>query len=191
MSFRNNKNYEIAVLGILTAIMIIMWETPLGTIPLGAVSVTIAHIPILVGTILLGFKEGLVLGFIFGLISMIKSYISPMTPLDPFFQNPLISIVPRLMIPIMTHLTVQATKKINKTLSMIFASIVGNLSNTFFVFLSLYLLVGDKIEAIFNKSALTVIFEIISAVAFLETLFVVLITVPIVTRINLNKKNKD
>ncbi len=74
---------------------------------------------------------------------------------------------------------------------MVLASIVGNLSNTFFVFLSLYLLVGDKIEAIFNKSALTVIFEIISAVAFFETLFVVLITVPIVTRINLNKKNKD
>ena len=188
MSKNKNRNYNIAILGLLVAVMIILWETPLGTIPLGGVTVTISHIPILIATLMLGLKEGLALGLVFGLISMIKAYLTPMTPLDPLFQNPFISVLPRLMIPIMTYLTAKLTSKLNKTLSATLSAAVGNLSNTFFVFLSMFLLVSDKLEAIGGKSALTLIIEIVSAIAFLETLAVVVITVPIVTRLKIRRK---
>lgn len=146
MSKSKDKNFDIAVLGLLTAIMLIMGLTPLGTISFGAISITIAHIPIIVATLLLGFKEGLIMGFIFGAFSMTKAYLAPVGILDPLFQNPLISIAPRMMIPIMTYLTSKLVKRLNKTLGATITVIVGNLSNTFFVYLSMYLFVREALK---------------------------------------------
>lgn len=188
MSTSKQKNYNIAILGLLTAVMLIMGLTPFGTISFGAVSITIAHIPILVATIMLGLKEGLILALMFGVFSMSKAFLAPVGLLDPLFQNPLIAILPRLMIPIMTHIVKLATIKLNKTLSNTLAVIVGNLSNTFFVYLSMYLFVRDKFEAAAGKSALVAIIGLVSTSTFIKTIIVVIITVPIVTRIKLHKR---
>lgn len=187
MSQSKNKNYDIAILGLLTAIMIILGITPFGTISLGAISITIAHIPILVATLMLGLKEGLILALIFGLFSMSKAYLAPVGILDPLFQNPLIAIAPRLMIPIMTHLMSNATKSLSKTLSNTLAVITGNLSNTFFVYLSMYLFVRDKFEFLTGKSAMVAIIGLVSTSTIIKTVIVVIITVPIVTRIKLHR----
>lgn len=49
------------------AIMMIMTVVPvLGFIPLGFMNATIIHIPVIVGSILLGPKKGAVLGFFSG-----------------------------------------------------------------------------------------------------------------------------
>ncbi len=181
------KNYDIAILGLLTAIMLILGLTPFGTISFGAISITIAHIPILVATLLLGLKEGLILGLIFGVFSMTKAFVAPVGLLDPLFQNPLISIAPRLMIPIMTHLMAKTTAGLSKNLSATLSVIVGNLSNTFFVYLSMYLFVKDKFELAAGKSALTAIIGLVSTSTFIKTIIVVIITVPIVTRIKIFK----
>lgn len=187
MSKSKQKNFNIAILGLLTAIMVIMGLTPFGTISFGAISITIAHIPILVATIMLGLKEGLILALVFGIFSMSKAFLAPVGLLDPLFQNPLIAIAPRLMIPIMTHLVKLATMKLNKTLSNTFAVIIGNLSNTFFVYLSMFLFVKDKFEAMAGKSAITAIIGLVSTSTLIKTVIVVVITVPIVTRIKLHQ----
>lgn len=187
MSVSKQKNFDIAILGLLTAIMLIMGLTPFGTISFGAISITIAHIPILVATLLLGLREGLILGLIFGIFSMTKAYLAPVGVLDPLFQNPLISILPRLMIPIMTHLAFKATSHLNKNISATISVIVGNLSNTFFVYLSMYLFVKDKFELAAGKSALTAIIGLVSTSTLIKTVIVVIITVPIVTRIKIRK----
>ncbi|NLC55125.1 MAG: ECF transporter S component [Erysipelothrix sp.] len=187
MSQSKKKNFNIAILGLLTAIMLILGLTPFGTISFGAISITIAHIPILVATLMLGLKEGFMLALIFGVFSMTKAYLAPVGLLDPLFQNPLISIAPRLMIPIMTHLMAQATKSLNKTVGATLAVITGNLSNTFFVYLSMYLFVRDKFEIAAGKSAITAIIGLVSTSTFIKTIIVVIITVPIVTRIKVPK----
>lgn len=188
MNKSRERNYNIAILGLLTAIMLIMMLTPFGTLSFGVISITIAHIPILLATLMLGLKEGLTMAFIFGTLSMLKAITAPEALLDPLFQNPLISIVPRLMIPITTYYTAKLFSKANNIIKTTIAVIVGNLTNTFFVYLSMYLFVKDQFEAISGKSAITTILSLISTSTLIKTVIVVLITVPIVLRIKIKPK---
>lgn len=60
------------------ALIIIMAFTPfLGYIPLGFTRATIIHVPVIIGSILLGPKKGAVLGGIFGLTSFINNTMNP------------------------------------------------------------------------------------------------------------------
>lgn len=188
MQNSRQRNFDITILGLLTAIMVIMMYTPLGTLPLGFMSITIAHIPILIATILLGLKQGLILALIFGSISMFKAITAPVAVLDPLFANPLISILPRLMIPITTHYMYLALKKANEYFRVAGAVIVGNLTNTFFVYLSIYLFVRADFEAATGKTAIAAIIGLVSSSTLIKTIIVVLITVPIVLRIKVKKK---
>lgn len=188
MNKTRERNYNLAILGLLTAIMLIMAMTPLGTIPLGVISITIAHIPILLATLMLGLKEGLIMALIFGSLSMLKAITAPEGLLDPLFQNPLISIAPRMMIPITTYYTSKLFSKTSKYISTTVSVIVGNLTNTFFVYLSMYLFVRDKFEALSGKSALATIISLVSTSTLIKTVIVVIITVPIVLRVKVNRK---
>lgn len=64
-------------------------------------SITTLHIPVIIGGILLGRKNGLLLGFVFGLGSMIRSFMDPV--LHAPFTNPLLSVVPRMFIGFIAH----------------------------------------------------------------------------------------
>ncbi len=189
MNKQKSKNYEIAILGLLTALMIIMASTPLGTISFGFISITIAHIPILLATLMLGRNYGITLALIFGVFSMSKAFIAPVGILDPLFQNPLISILPRLMIPITTYYSYKLLKNVNKTLRVSISVVIGNLTNTFFVYLSMYLFVRERFETIMGKSALVAIAGLVSTSTLIKTVIVVIITAPIVLRIKLNQEN--
>ena len=68
------KTRDMVMMAAFIAIMMIMTVVPvLGFIPLGFMNATIIHIPVIVGSILLGPKKGAVLGFFFGLTSMWKN----------------------------------------------------------------------------------------------------------------------
>ncbi|MBS6475842.1 MAG: ECF transporter S component [Clostridiales bacterium] len=90
---------NIVITGLFVALMGIMsFLLPnIGFIPLGVVSVSLVHLPVVVGAIVCGWKEGLILSLAFGLMSWIRSYM-PMGAADVLFQNPLIAVLPRLMI---------------------------------------------------------------------------------------------
>ena len=63
---------------LLGAIIFLLAFTPsLGYIPLGVVNATIIHVPVIIGSLILGPKRGAVLGFLFGLSSMIMATTSP------------------------------------------------------------------------------------------------------------------
>ena len=182
--------------------MVVMIYTPLGTISFGMISITVAHIPILIATMMFGLKQGLVLSLIFGSLSMWIAITAPMGIIDPLFQNPLISILPRLLIPVATHFTFVGLKNLNSKISesnnifkkftsetgrATIAAVIGNLANTFFVYLAIYLFVKDKFEALTGENALTLIVSLISSVTLIQTLIIVFITVPIVTRIKIKR----
>ena len=64
---RNEQIKKITFTGIIIALIIILSFTPLGYIHfsfLPGVSITIIHIPVLIGSIILGKKYGIVLGLI-------------------------------------------------------------------------------------------------------------------------------
>ena len=98
-SKRTKRNQNIADLvfaAIIAVIILIMIFIPgIGFITLGPISLTIVHIPVLVGAVILGKKYGLFFGLIFGAGAFIRSFSSLTT--DAPFTNPLVSVLPRVI----------------------------------------------------------------------------------------------
>ena len=70
---KNERTYELVLMALFTAIIVIMAFTPLGYIPLVVINATIIHIPVILGALFLGPKKGAFLGFVFGLTSFINN----------------------------------------------------------------------------------------------------------------------
>jgi uncharacterized membrane protein len=160
------KTYFLAINGILIALIFILGFTPLGLIPLGSISLTILHIPVIVGTILLGLPSGLVLGASFGLVSLLNL----LRGADPTtgallaaapFAAVLMCIVPRLLVPTITHAVyrVIARRRTKYLPAVPFAAFAGSMTNTVFFLGFLYAgyaLAGLNPDGVFLKTLLTV-----------------------------------
>ncbi len=64
---------QMVTLGLLAAIVLIMSTTPLGTLPLGPLSITLNMIPVAVAAIALGPVGGLIIGAFFGMFSFLQA----------------------------------------------------------------------------------------------------------------------
>lgn len=146
----------IALLGALTAVL---GMTPLGFIPIGPTRATIMHIPVIVGSILYGPVVGGFVGLIFGLSSLINALVN-MTPVSFVFLNPLVSIVPRVLIGIGTYYAYEGVK-----------SLGGKKARGFLLVLCLgisgYLLYGSY-QTVLEKNYLNLIVNIILIVLTLS-----------------------
>ena len=95
---RDKRVFEITVISVFTALITLMALVPmLGFIQIGAVAITIIHIPVLIGGIFGGRRVSISLGLTFGLLSLFIAFIRPSGPIDLLFQNPLISVLPRIL----------------------------------------------------------------------------------------------
>ncbi|MDD3142530.1 MAG: ECF transporter S component, partial [Lachnospiraceae bacterium] len=77
---RNNASQTLGMVqvALFSAIIVILAFTPfLGYIPLGFTRATIIHIPVIIGSLMLGPKKGAVLGGVFGMTSLINNTINP------------------------------------------------------------------------------------------------------------------
>ncbi len=109
----NKKTRNIAFDAIFLAIIIVLTFVPyVGFIPIGPVSLTTITIPVFIGAYIFDWKKGLLYGTFFGLASFIRSFMSYVTVVDPIFQNPLISVLPRALFGLVTGLVFDLTKKI-------------------------------------------------------------------------------
>ena len=139
------------------AIILLMTFTPIGfpQIPLIG-SATIVHIPVIVGSILMGPKYGAILGFIFGLGSMIfASTLSlalnafAFTPLRPVpctdSGSPwalVIAFVPRILVGVVPWLVYVGLKNIlpkkMEAINLSVSAIAGSMTNTLLVLHLMY-----------------------------------------------------
>jgi uncharacterized membrane protein len=118
----------------MSAIAILLGATRWGFLPwFGAASITIMHVPVIIGAVLEGPIVGLAIGFLFGLFSLIQAAIAPIGPADVWFVNPLLSILPRLFIGPLAWLAYRALEKVNQIPALIVAGVVGSLTNTVLV----------------------------------------------------------
>lgn len=93
---RNKQIKDIVFFSILAALIIILVVTGAGFIYIGTFAyVTILHIPVLIGSHVLGKKYGILLGFIFGLTSMIQAFMT--LGINAPFTNPILSVLPRML----------------------------------------------------------------------------------------------
>lgn len=143
-----------------SAIIIIMAFTPLGYIPLGVINATIIQIPVIIGALFCGPKQGMFLGFLFGFTSFLKNTIMPAT-LSAFVFSPVLAanmfgpkgvlfssficFVPRILVGIIPYFIYKGMKKLSKWkfLNFAVAGVVGAFTNTFLVMGSIYVLYKD------------------------------------------------
>lgn len=170
----------------MVALTLILSFTPLGMIRLPIVNITIAHVPAIISALVLGLSEGFTVALAFGFSSLFLAVSSPSSILSPFFVNPLISVLPRAMIPITTFFTYHGLRKLLKpmnqgeNIAVITATAVGNLTNTFGVYLMLYLIYAQEIFEKSGKPALELIATAISSTTLLKCVGIVIVVPPIV-----------
>ena len=133
-----NKTFRLVLRAILLAIIIVQAMVPwLGFIPLGFISLTIIHITVIIAAVVLGPKDGMVIGLFWGIATIVRAYAMPTTPFDTLvFTNPIISVVPRVLVGLVAGLVFHWIYQKNKsiTISSVFAGVLGSLVNTVLVF---------------------------------------------------------
>lgn len=134
------KTLHMVLTALFMALILLLGFTPLGLIPLGFINVTILCIPVIIGTIMLGLKTGMILGFCFGSVSAVSAFGIAGTPsalaatlvaANPFLAL-LMCYVPRLMVPVMVYGVYRLASfgKENFTVALPVAAAVGSLTNT-------------------------------------------------------------
>ena len=107
MTNTHTKTLKLAQMAILIALLAVLTFTPLGFIMVPPVSITLMHIPVIIGAVMMGPVEGGILGLAFGIFSMIKASTAAVSPVDmafsPFLSdNPVASVVlcilPRILL---------------------------------------------------------------------------------------------
>lgn len=114
---------NIALIGVLGGVTIFLGLTPMGFIPIGPTAATIMHIPVIIGAIVGGPIVGAFVGLIFGLSSLFNAIMKP-TVVSFAFLNPLVSVVPRILIGLGTAYIYQWLKGISKEKAKILISII-------------------------------------------------------------------
>lgn len=97
---------QLAVAGLLGALVVVLGLTPLGFVPVPtpAGSATTIHIPVILAGVLEGPVVGGVVGFIFGLFSWMRNAMAPANPVAAvLFADPLVTFVPRIAIGIVAY----------------------------------------------------------------------------------------
>lgn len=130
----NSSVRKIVVTGVLGALSIALFLTPFGYIPwVAGASLTVMHVPAIIGAVLEGPVVGIVVGGIFGATALIKAAVAPQGPIDVFFVNPLISVLPRLLIGLAAWATFRAFRGKRTPIAAAVAGIAGSLTNSIFV----------------------------------------------------------
>lgn len=183
MNTRNEHLVRMVMLALLAALIFLMGQTPLGLIPLGFCNVTLLVIPVAVGTLFMGLKSGLVLGFVFAATSFVSALLRPSTLVAVLMEKSLwmvivMTFLPRLLVPVVIHLMHRLLGKKRDKMALTVASACGSLTNTIF-YLGL-MLVFYMLSGIDNTAVLTAIAATAGGAGPLEAIAAALITPPIV-----------
>ena len=196
MNQATKKTQDMVKLALFSGLIVVLSMTPLGYIPLGVINATTIHIPVILGSILLGWKSGTALGFIFGLTSFIKSTVSP--ALTAFVFTPFYSVgeihgsiwslvvcfVPRILTGIVPYFVYKGIKKMvsSDTVSLAAAGIAGSMTNTILVMHFIYFFFGNswgQVSGISEDMIYKTILAVIAANGVPEAIVAAIITAAI------------
>ena len=152
----NSRNSALSVrsmtqVALFGAIIVLLAFTPfLGYIPLGFTRATIIHIPVIIGSLLMGPKKGAVLGLVFGATSFINNTMNPTVTsfvFTPFYSlgefsggigSLVICFIPRILVGVVPHYVYKGVRSLSKnekvsSAGLILAGMSGALVNTLLV----------------------------------------------------------
>ena len=145
------KPRELTLLGLLTAILLVMSFTPLGYLNIGPLAITLNMIPVAVAAIALGPMGGMITGSIFGITSFLQCMgiggtsamgvlLFEIDPLLAFLQR----FLPRLLAGLLTGFIYLCVKRaVNHTVASFVAGLSAALLNTVLFMLALVVLFGN------------------------------------------------
>ena len=123
----NKKTLSMVLTGLFMANIAVMTFIPnVGYINLIVIKATLLHVPVIVGSIVLGPKKGAVLGATFGITSLIKNTLEPSLlsfAFSPFYQvgeiggngwSVVIALVPRVLVGVVPYFVFVGLEKLLK-----------------------------------------------------------------------------
>lgn len=178
---------EMVTAGVLSAIIVVLGYTPLGLIPLPTMTATILHIPVAIGAILYGPQMGLTLGVVMGLTTLSKAMLAPVNPLDPLFMNPLVSLLPRALMGLLTaYVFIGLTKLIKKpSINIGITAAVASIANTVFTLGALVLVYSKQVAEFLEQievpgTVIAFVLGIAGSSGIAEAIITVIVVVPII-----------
>ncbi|MDR3215042.1 MAG: ECF transporter S component [Bacilli bacterium] len=178
---RNSKTVLLTFASLIIAIVLLMALVPqLGYIQIGIVAITIIHIPVLIGALSFkNYKLAFVSGCAFGLSSWFVAMTRPSLPTDFIFQNPLVSVLPRIIFALIgLYLFILFSKlfKNKELLAAGLSAIVATLCHTIMVVGMMYLF-G---QSLFPNGFINIIVGIITVNGWIEIVLAGIIVPPVV-----------
>lgn len=164
------------------AIIILLNFTPIGYIQLPLIKATIIHVPVIIGSILLGPRIGAGLGFVFGLTSLYNNTFTPtllsfaFSPAIPLpgtsggsWAALIVAILPRILVGVFPYYAYQQFDKLLKEkgrmLSLSLSGIVGSMTNTVLVMNLIYFLFRDAYGKTYHL-AVDAVYKTVLAIIF-------------------------
>jgi uncharacterized membrane protein len=117
---------QVVVAGVVGGVALFLGATRLGLIPVPIPLIgnaTIMHIPAIVGGVLEGPVVGILAGLIFGIFSFLYAE-------SPVVANPLVAILPRLLIGVVAWAVFVGLRRFSVDLASVAAGLLGSLANT-------------------------------------------------------------
>lgn len=143
---------ELTIVGLLAAITIILGLSGYGIMALGPLNVTTLHVPTLIGALVEGPKVGVFVGLIFGMYSFWQNFTAP-NILSPLFINPLVSVLPRVLFPVLAVLVYKSLWKVPQGPRLIVSAFMGTIFHTCMVMGLIYVLYSNMFAEAMHLSA--------------------------------------
>lgn len=134
----------------MVAVTLVLANTPLGLIRLPFLTATTLHIPVIIATLTLGLEAGMITGLVFGVNSLISN-LTNASFFAPFFINPLVSVLPRVLFPAAVYVIARGLKAAlrhidgHRVIAYVASSALGTALHTAMVMGMIYLLNAQKI----------------------------------------------
>lgn len=180
MMYKRGRTFFLTTISILISIQLIMAFTKLGTIPaVGPIVMSIAHIPIIVGVIILGLKGGLILGFNYGFLSLVVWTFIPPSPIafifTPFYSignisgniwSLVVSFVPRILMPVLVYFLIKLFLKFikSKYIASFLGASIGYMLSSIMLLYFVYIFFGQEYSSVLGVSYSVVLSVIITTI---------------------------
>lgn len=180
----NKKTLSMVMTALFMAIVIIMAFVPnVGYINLIVIKATLIHVPVIIGSIVLGPKKGAILGLTFGVTSLINNTFNPSLlsfAFSPFYSvgeiggnffSVIIALVPRILtgvVPYYVFIGIQKllhNKKGSKMIALPIAGAIGAFTNTLLVMNLIYFCFREEFAAAKSIALETVYSAILAIIA--------------------------
>jgi uncharacterized membrane protein len=181
MNIRNSTR-KMILSALLGAIILLLNFTPFGYIQLPVIKATIIHVPVIIGSILLGPSIGAGLGVVFGLTSLYNNTFAPtllsfaFSPAIPIpgtdrgsFAALIVAFLPRILVGVLPYYAYKLLNKLLKEKGRMFSlslcGIVGSMTNTILVMNLIYFLFRDAYSKA-NHIAVDTVYKTVLAIIF-------------------------